>query len=391
MYRLRIDNFRADRRLLCLTRSGNVLMRGTGSSAESAKFYISADSCITDYVYHTLPNTHFATEMEYLPTADVYIGRFAYWDTTSASTQRYIAKSADLITWHQIPELGDIRWLPHGICDDAEGNIYIGHYLVLTGDYLDGVGTQNPERFNGRDIKIFKSTDGGLTFSTVFNFENGATRHIHAVQYDPFSGHIWCATGDFFDEIYVGYSTDGGVSFTWIDQGRQEARTTGFLFTEGYVHFGIDTNTVLPYMRRYDRQTTEIINTGLGRTEWLLYAQWEPSLLISTSHFNIAHTDNPMNDYFLMCWDEENWYPTHYWTIPYLLEATGSCWILTKQDKNGYAHAWMTDAFSQHRGVIRIKVEEVEIKTAVRNVISNNLTPTKPVNNRKREIRFIGS
>ena len=60
------------------------------------------------------------------------------------------------------------------------------------------------------EVRIFKSTDGGIHWNPVYTFEKGAIRHIHSVQFDSYKNLLWTATGDKKREAKVAYSKDGG-------------------------------------------------------------------------------------------------------------------------------------------------------------------------------------
>lgn len=87
------------------------------------------------------------------------------------------------------------------MCEDRDGNLYAGVYAHGT--------RVNPA--------IYKSTDGGLTWSYIVNFAtNGMlssdARHIHAVSYSKWKNAIYCIVGEVNTVLK---STDGGE--TWED------------------------------------------------------------------------------------------------------------------------------------------------------------------------------
>jgi len=115
--------------------------------------------------------------------------------------------------------------LRNGFCEDEKGNVYVGEYFL------------NNSRKH--PVKLLKSTDGGRSWEVVYSFWN--IRHIHCVQYDPFSKMIWIGTGDRDKECFIGFSEDEGENWTIIGSGDQKFRTTSLLFTEDYVYWGTDT------------------------------------------------------------------------------------------------------------------------------------------------------
>ena len=86
------------------------------------------------------------------------------------------------------------------MCEDADGNLYAGVYAHTV--------RANPA--------IYKSTDGGLTWTYVFNFNTaGLTtngKHIHAITFSRWQNALYCIVGE-VNTIFK--STDG--SGTWTD------------------------------------------------------------------------------------------------------------------------------------------------------------------------------
>lgn len=131
------------------------------------------------------------------------------------------------------------RILPNGITQDESGNIYFGEYL------------RNPGR---TEVCIYKSDDDGLNWESVYKFDNNTIRHIHSVQYDPYSQTIWVTTGDCNQECQIAYSTDGCKSFVRIGGGSQLWRAVSLVFTQDCVYWGTDNpegeNTIYSWQRK---------------------------------------------------------------------------------------------------------------------------------------------
>ena len=96
-------------------------------------------------------------------------------------------------------ENNDTIWT---MCEDNAGNLYAGVYAHTTHD--------NPA--------IYKSTDGGVTWSYLINFKTaGLTpvgKHIHSVIYSPWQKALYCIVGE-INKIWK--SVNGGA--TWTDIG----------------------------------------------------------------------------------------------------------------------------------------------------------------------------
>ena len=138
------------------------------------------------------------------------------------------------------------RPLKNGVCVDAMGNIYWGEYWL------------NPKR---EEVYIYKSEDKGETWFPVYKFPKGKIRHVHALQYDLYTGYLWVATGDKDHESMIGYSVDGGKTFKFIGSGSQIWRTMSLIFTEDAIYWGMDSPDPpynVPYIIRYDRREKSI-------------------------------------------------------------------------------------------------------------------------------------
>ena len=132
--------------------------------------------------------------------------------------------------------------LREGLCEDEKGNCYFGEYFL------------NNKR--NTIVNLFKSRDGGKSWEVICSFSH--IRHIHCVQYDPFSKTIWMGTGDRDKECFIGFSEDEGENWTIIGSGSQKFRTTSLLFTEDYVYWGMDTPARQSYIYRYVRKDGKI-------------------------------------------------------------------------------------------------------------------------------------
>jgi hypothetical protein len=131
--------------------------------------------------------------------------------------------------------------MPHGLARDASGAIYYGEYAT---------GALAPDE----TIRVWRSRDAARTWEVAHEFAPGAVRHVHAVQWDPHGGALWVATGDRDAECRVGYSRDGGASFTWIGAGSQTFRAVSFLFTPEAVAWAMDSpQRVVRRVMRWDR------------------------------------------------------------------------------------------------------------------------------------------
>lgn len=105
---------------------------------------------------------------------------------------------------------------------------------------------------------LWKSTDDGVSFSSVFSITN--VHHFHNVEADPYvPNRLWVTIGDSKTEAHIGYSDDGGHSFTWITQGEYpQSRAVGLMFTKDAVYWATDTPDVPSELDRWDRASGQI-------------------------------------------------------------------------------------------------------------------------------------
>jgi hypothetical protein len=126
--------------------------------------------------------------------------------------------------------------------------VYVGEY----GDH------PNP-------VHLWASTNDGRSFKTVFSLPGENTgspdrvRHVHGVFLDPFTKWLWVAIGDTTPEPRIGYSKDGGRTFTWITKGvYPQSRAVDLMFASDAVYWGTDVPEIPGALYRWSRTTRSI-------------------------------------------------------------------------------------------------------------------------------------
>lgn len=135
--------------------------------------------------------------------------------------------------------------MPHGITQDDQGNLYYGEYPTGAGGRVE-------------NIRLYRSSDRGLSWQVAHQFPAGSIRHIHAVEWDPYGKALWVATGDHDSESRIGYSKDRGETFTWIGSGSQVYRAVSLIFGPRRVSWVMDSPLVSPHLVRWDRDSRRI-------------------------------------------------------------------------------------------------------------------------------------
>lgn len=129
--------------------------------------------------------------------------------------------------------LGSQSWV-----QAPDGSIYVGEYgSALTTVYL------------------WRSTNDGASFQVATTFSG--VKHIHGVYVDPYaSNRVWVAIGDNGTQPRVGYSVDGGRTFTFVSKGvYPESRAVGLMFSKEAVLWATDSPDVPAGLYRWDRKS----------------------------------------------------------------------------------------------------------------------------------------
>lgn len=171
------------------------------------------------------------TDRRLRPIVERLVGQFPtvnLWPVTRttfvASADRWLLISTDRgRTWRESlrfpPSSGPMGVLPTGFCE-RNGVWYVGEYP------LDNEVTP----------RILRSEDEGRTWSTELSLPE--TRHVHAVQTDPYTGELWVTTGDSGEECSISRLRDGKLQT--LGRGDQQWRAVELAFTPSAVLWGMD-------------------------------------------------------------------------------------------------------------------------------------------------------
>lgn len=133
-----------------------------------------------------------------------------------------------------------------GVCVTPDGSIFFAEYLL------------NPKR--DHEIRLFRSTDNGLSFQVVKTWPAGDIRHLHFVKWDSYEQCLWLGTGDYGEnnaENRLYKSSDNGDTWELIGQGSQDWRAIGVCFTKDALLWGTDAGSCpdTVHFVSMDRQT----------------------------------------------------------------------------------------------------------------------------------------
>src|SRR5579864_1708506 len=104
---------------------------------------------------------------------------------------------------------------------------------VFWGEYFD-----NPDR---DEVRIYGSSDGGLTWSVAHTFGRRSVRHVHNIVYDRWEERLWIFTGDYGPECRILCASTDFKSVDEVLCGNQQARTVAAVVTQEGLYFSSDT------------------------------------------------------------------------------------------------------------------------------------------------------
>jgi len=93
------------------------------------------------------------------------------------------------------------------------GVMYMCIVQLPSGTILFGEYFRNPDY---TPVHVYSSGDDGKSWRLAHAFAAGEVRHLHSMQHDPVTGHLWICSGDRNDHSFIGYSDDEGKTFRKI-------------------------------------------------------------------------------------------------------------------------------------------------------------------------------
>lgn len=85
------------------------------------------------------------------------------------------------------------------------------------------------------------------------NSQLDTIRHVHAVVTDPYTGHVYVATGDVDQHSRLYFSDDNGEHFKLLAMGSQKYRSLSIWFTGKYVYWNMDSERADQHVYRLPR------------------------------------------------------------------------------------------------------------------------------------------
>ncbi len=132
------------------------------------------------------------------------------------------------------------RVLRGGVAVDGAGRAFFGEYLT------------NRSR---TAMRVYCLEPGSSRAEVVHEFPAGSVRHIHGIYHDPYSGALWCLTGDFGAECRMLTTRDSFQSLDMVGAGDESWRCVSLLFTASHVYYATDAELETNRVYRIDRSS----------------------------------------------------------------------------------------------------------------------------------------
>jgi hypothetical protein len=128
--------------------------------------------------------------------------------------------------------------LDHNFCETSKFT-YFGEYFY---------------NFKKNKVNIFRTSDGEK-WEIIYSFPKKSVKHIHLLQFDPFTEKIWFSTGDADSECIFGYANDDFSDIEIVGKNDQDWRCLELIFTPEKVYWGTDNPDGQNWLISLDRHT----------------------------------------------------------------------------------------------------------------------------------------
>lgn len=136
-----------------------------------------------------------------------------------------------------------------------------------------------------RPVRVFRGVDDGETWDIAYEFPSGETRHIHSVQYDPYRDVYWIATGDTDAETNLWSTDDDFESLRRLGGGSQDWRLVSLMVTPEYLYWGNDNDQTGASVFRWDFQQEKLERLqDLGKVSYHSTILKDGTLVLSTTY-----------------------------------------------------------------------------------------------------------
>ena len=151
-------------------------------------------------------------------------------------------------------ELETRRLRRTGALRQCRNVLHGGVAVTPRGIYLGEYG-RNPHR---RSVPIYRSSDGGRSWTVAYEFAAGSIRHVHGVFPDPYADRLWIPTGDRVGECYLVSADYDFTDVVRYGDGSQAWRAVTLFFEPDRIVWGMDSERETSYLQIFDRRTATL-------------------------------------------------------------------------------------------------------------------------------------
>ena len=130
-----------------------------------------------------------------------------------------------------------------------DNNICVTPGFTYFGEYMPNL--------KKNEINIFRTEDGE-NWDKIYAFPKKSVKHIHLLQFDPFSQKIWFSTGDSDSECFMGCANDDFSEVEIVGHNHQDWRCLELLFTSEKIYWGTDNPNGQNWLISLDRNSRSI-------------------------------------------------------------------------------------------------------------------------------------
>jgi len=134
-----------------------------------------------------------------------------------------------------------------------DNNICVTPEFTYYGEYIPN--------FKKNEVHIFRTRDGEK-WEIVYSFPKKSIKHIHLLQFDPFSQKLWFSTGDEDSECLLGYTNSDFSDIEIVGKNEQHWRSLELLFTPEKIYWGTDNPDRQNWLISFDRKTLSLQKTA---------------------------------------------------------------------------------------------------------------------------------
>lgn len=168
----------------------------------------------------------------------------------------------------KIPGLDRCNGRPVLVCDNTKKGGLSGALYMVWADQLNGE--------NDTDIWFTRSMNFGDNWSQPIRINNdglGKQQFLPWMTVDPATGHIYIvyydrrSYDDLQTDVYLGYSTDGGLNFKNVRISEKPFVPSEEVFFGDYINISASQGVIAPIWTRMDNKQTSVWTTIIKQEE----------------------------------------------------------------------------------------------------------------------------